>query len=399
MRISVLHLVTDLSTGGTQMALLRLLERIDRRRFDHRVCCLLNGDTPVARMIRGTGSDVIDLGMRSKTRVGALWRLYGLIDDTRPAILHAWLFHAALAARLVGRLAGVPIVVSSRRAFDFEGTLREPLNRLTAPLDDRTIAVSETVRRAEIGATGAPSERVVTIYNGIAIEDYREANGESALRLRRSLGFPADRVVVGSAGRLHREKGFEHLLRAVPRVLAGAPKTVFLIAGDGEAREFLSALARQLGVSEAVVFLGERRDVVSLLPGMDVFALPSLHEGMPNAVIEAMASALPVVGTDRGGTTEVVENGVTGYLVPPADPGALADALLCILRDPARARQMGRAGRERAASTFRIDDTVAKTEALYEELLVERLGFRFANEAETGGPDRLTCPAEPRTAR
>jgi glycosyltransferase involved in cell wall biosynthesis len=351
-----------------------------------RVCCLFAGDTPVANNLRDGGIEVTDLRMTGKARIDALWRLYRIVRTWRPVILHAWLFHAALASRLVGRLAGTPIVISSRRDLSLEGTFREPINRLTARFDDRTIAVSEEVRRVEIDASRSRPEKVVTIYNGIEIEGYREANPEAARELRRALRLDGEARIVGSVARLHPKKGFEYLLRAAPRIIERAPDTVFVVVGDGPNRKGLENLAREIGVSEHVVFTGDRTDVAMLLSGMDIFVLPSLYEGIPNAVLEAMASALPVVGTASGGTIEVIDDGSTGHLVPPADSLALADAILALLRDPARARAMGRAGRDRVASAFKIETTVAKTEALYEELLTEKLGVRFEKRADSESP-------------
>lgn len=374
--IRVLHVVTDLSTGGTQTAILRLLRGIDRRRFEPRVCCLFNGDTAIARALRDEGIEVTDLGMTSKTRIDALWRLYRIIDAWRPVIVHAWLFHAAVASRLAGRMAGTPIIISSRRDLSLEGSLREPINRLTAGLDDRTIAVSEEVRRVEIAASGSRPEKVVTIYNGIEIEGFREGNVESARELRRELGLGDDARIVGSVARLHPKKGFDYLLRAAPAVFERAPRAVLVIAGDGPSREPLEALARDLGVSDRVILLGDRANVAALLAGFDVFVLPSLYEGIPNAVLEAMAAALPVVGTASGGTIEVIADGVTGRLVPPADAPALARALIELLENPDRARAMGRAGRARIVSDFKMETTVRRTQALYRELILERLGLR-----------------------
>ena len=143
--IPILHFITELSIGGAQMALLRLLERLDRQRFDIQVACLYNGDGVVAEQIKKMGIPVTDLGMSSKLRLDALGRFYGLLRCFRPAILHTWMFHANIPGRILGRAAGVPVIISSERTMGQEGALRRLSNRWTAGLADRIVCVSQNV--------------------------------------------------------------------------------------------------------------------------------------------------------------------------------------------------------------------------------------------------------------
>ena len=181
--------------------------------------------------------------------------------------------------------------------------------------------------------------------------------------------------MVGSLGRLHPQKGFSDLLTAFAQVRQRIPSVRLFVAGDGELRDDLEAQARSLGMAAVVTFAGVRADVSEVLAALDVFVLPSLWEGMPNAVLEAMASGLPVVATAVGGTPEVVVDGVTGLLVPPQDPGALAQAIGHLLRDPDLRRRMGRAGRRRVEEHFDVRETVRQVESLYETLLREKGRF------------------------
>jgi sugar transferase (PEP-CTERM/EpsH1 system associated) len=367
-KATVLHLITELDTGGAQTALLRLLAGLDRDRFRPAVACLYNGDKPVAQRIRSLGIPVTDLEMTAKWRLDALWRLYRLLRQQRPDILHTWMFHANFPGRLLGRLAGVPIIITSRRNEDIGGALRECLNRWTARLDDRVIAVCEVARRAEIERARVSPEHVVTIYNGIDVERFSPTGGESVSRVRREFGIPAGVPLVGAVGRLHPQKDFAGLLHSLTEVQKHVSPIRLLLAGEGELRDDLETRARSLGISRIVTFAGFRSDVAEILAACDVFVLPSLWEGMPNVVLEAMAVGLPVVATQVGGVPEIVLDGKTGLLVPPGDSETLAQALIRLLRDLDLRSRMGRAGRRRVEQYFSANQMVLETEALYEAL-------------------------------
>jgi glycosyltransferase involved in cell wall biosynthesis len=370
-RISILHLITELDTGGAQKALARLLARLDRERFAPHVACLYNGDRAVAQEIRQLGIPVTDLGMTAQWRLDALWRLYRLLRREQPVILHAWMFHANLLARTVGRLAGVPLILTSRRNVHIGPPVREHLKRLTASWDTRSIAVCELARQVEIERAGAAPDNVIVICNGIDAGRFPILTPEARTTARRHLGVPADVPVLGAVGRLHPQKGLPDLLSAFQVLKSPRPKAHLLIVGDGECRVDLGRQVQQRHLAGAVTFTGQRDDVPQLLALMDVFVLASHWEGLPNVVLEAMAAGLPVVATTVGGTPEVVVDGVTGFLVPPRDPEALADAILRLLRDPDLRRRMGEAGRARVAEHFSVEQMVGKTEALYEQLLKE----------------------------
>jgi glycosyltransferase involved in cell wall biosynthesis len=371
-RIGILYLITELSTGGAQVALLRLLTGLDRGRFFPTVACLYNGDGVVAQRIRALGVPVTDLGMTAKWRWDALWRLCCLLRRERPTILHTWMFHANFVGRIVGRLARVPIVVTSRRNVNIGGALREFLNRWTARLGDRVIAVCEMARQAEIERARVSPDKVVTIYNGVDTNEFAALDAQAAARARRAFGIPSGAPLVGTAGRLHRQKGFADLITALAQVREHFPAVRLLLVGDGELRGDLEAHAQALGLSEVVAFAGPRTDIPEILAGLDLFALPSLWEGLPNVVLEAMAAGLPVAATAVGGTPEVVVDGITGILVPPHDPGALARPITRLLRDPDLRCKMGQAGRERVERCFTVEQMIQRTQALYEDVLEAR---------------------------
>ena len=369
MPVRVLHLITELHTGGAQMALLKLLRHGDRARFAPSVACLFGGNGKTGQAIAKLGVSVTDLGMTNKARIDAFARLYRLIRREHPTILHTWMFHANVPGRVTGRMCGVPIVISSERlgsANDF----RKSVDRLTVSMSDRVTAVSRHAARFLIDDVGVPKHKVVVIPNGIDMNDY--ADLPDPAKVRDTMGLSEDESIVLSACRLdNRQKGLDYLLDAWKSVVETNPDSRLLVAGDGPDRAALERQAARNGIADSVIFMGEivARDV---LPAADVFVLPSLYEGMPNVVLEAMAASVPVVATSVGGTPEVVMDGETGLLVAPGDSNALARGIRRILDAPETAMRFRSASRNRIESHFALKTTVQLTESLYETLLREK---------------------------
>jgi len=364
MSIHVLHLITELSSGGAQSGLLRLLERMDSTRFRLTVVCLYNGDKLVAQQIRALGIDVIDLGMTRKWRLDALLRFFNLLRQKRPQILHTWMFHANIPGRILGRLAGVPIIISSEQTMGQEGQIRRRLNRLTAMWADCVICVAQKVADFVHEQVGIPRDKLLVIANGVDTQTFIPSATPKAADWQPR--------IIGNVGRLEPVKGTRFLVDAFAQFASQFPDARVWLVGDGTERQNLATQAQTQGVARQIDFLGMRPDVAALLAQMDIFVLPSHWEGMPNAVLEAMAAGLPVVATGVGGTTEVVVQDETGFLVPAADPDAMAKAIVTLLRDPTLCRRMGEAGRRRVEQHFSIQQTVAKTVGLYENLLNEK---------------------------
>jgi glycosyltransferase involved in cell wall biosynthesis len=377
--IPILHLIVELSVGGAQSALLRLLGSLNRERFTPQVACFYNSNSLVAQQIRGLGIPVTDLRMPSNYRIDALFRLHHLLRRERIAILHTWMFHANLAGRITGWLANVPIVITSRRNTNIGGNTREFINRWTSCLDQKVIAVSEAARQAEIIRAGVPAEKVVTIYNGIDPTPYQISDHRVTARLRQSLGIPADCLLIGTVSRLHPQKGIDYLLSALLPVRERFPDVRLLLAGDGELRSELQTRVFELGLVETVIFIGMRTDIPEFLATLDLFVLPSLWEGLPNVLLEAMAARKAIVATAVGGTTELIRHGENGLLVPPRDSAGLSDAILNLLSDHNKRSQMGNMGFLRVSRDFSLTKMVISIEAIYYELLAQR----FPNVFET----------------
>ena len=368
-RIKIIEFITELSTGGAQVALTRLLAGLDRRRFELIICCLYNGDGAPARQIKSMGIRVIDLGMQEdKRRLDAFGRLYRLLRLEMPDILHTWLFHANIPGRVIGRLAGVPTILSSERTMEMEGLSRRWLNRVTAPFANQILCVSQRVADYAVQEIGIPSNKILIIPNGIDLAPYQNLPEQSEARQR--FGLPVASQLVGTVSRARPVKNLELLLEAFAILTSSKesqPDGMHLaIVGDGPLLPNLLAQTRRLGISNQVFFLGEQEDIPTFLAGLDVFVLSSQFEGLPNAVLEAMAAGLPVAATAVGGVPELVVPGETGLLVPSNEPQALALALSHLLADEPQRKRLGQAGQERVAHYFSIKNTVGQTAQLYE---------------------------------
>jgi glycosyltransferase involved in cell wall biosynthesis len=229
----------------------------------------------------------------------------------------------------------------------------------------RVIAVSRGAADFLVHGKGYPAHKVVVVPNGRDLT--RFAPGRDRDAVRAELGLPGHGPVVGVVGRLEAQKGHVHLLDAWPDVVAIHPGARLVLVGDGSLRESLAERARTAGVADSVLFTGFRADVPRVLDAIDVVALPSLHEGMPLTVIEAAAAGRPVVATAVDGTPEVVVDGQTGYLVPPADAPALSRALIALLGDRDALSRMGREAARWARERFDIATHVEATARVYRE--------------------------------
>jgi glycosyltransferase involved in cell wall biosynthesis len=368
--VRIAYVIDKLHLAGAQIHLLQLLRGLDRRAFEPRVFCLIRGG-PVAERIRALGIRVEVLGMGAIYGPRALRALPRLVRALRGTpIVHTYLVSANVYGTLAARLAGVPAVITSRRDTGFSRSWRLRLVEewLVNPWVDRVAAVCPAVAREARRERGLSAEKVVTIPNGVDTTDFDPAlHPREATRSR--LGLAGDKPALGVIAHLSPVKGHADLLAAMARVVSMRPRARLLVVGDGVLRPELEVLSRSLGLADRVVFTGAREDVAAILAALDVVVVPSHTEGLSNALLEAMAMARPVVATAVGGNPDAVEAGLTGLLVPPRDPEALAASMLRLLERPDEARRLGEAARRRVLAEFSLDRMVAGYEALYGSLL------------------------------
>jgi glycosyltransferase involved in cell wall biosynthesis len=343
--------------------------RYDARRWTLALCGL-KGPEPASRLLEQQGIAVHHLA-RGRFDPRIVSDLVALARRQRARILHVHGYAAADFGRLAARLCGAALVLHEHFADPSLPRYQALADRLLAGLTDRAIAVSGSTRDFLVGQRFVPADRVRLIWNGVPLDEFAPVPREVGLGVRRSLGIPDAAALIGTVSRLSLQKGHRHLLDAMPTVLGARPDARLLIVGDGDESQALHSQAQRLGIAHALVFAGHRSDVPAVLGALDVLCIPSLYEGTPLALFEAMASAKAIVSTAVDGCREVLEDRVTGLLVPPGDPAGLAGALLRALGDAGLRQALAEAAR-RASARYDIAACVRQMEALYEEILAER---------------------------
>lgn len=359
-----------LHTGGTQRHLQQVLELLDPSRFVARVLTLRSGGD-VEDELRAAGVTVTSLDVGS--RLGSPRAVLAMIRAARGLradgvhVVHGYQWRPALVGAIVGRLARVPLVLAGKRSLTGDDRRARLAWRMIGRRVD-TIVTNAEALRDEATAQGVVA-RWEVIPSGVDVDRFR--SGPSPAEAKERLGLDPERPVVGTVGRLEERKRQDHLLVAARAMVAhangDAPQV--LVVGDGPLRSALERQAASLGIARNVRFTGAVTDVRTALAAMDVFVLPSCAEGMSNALLEAMAAARPVVATAVGGTSEVLDDGRTGILVPPGDVTALAGHVLALIRNPARAVFLGAAARRAVGEKFGAPSMVGRLEDLYEARL------------------------------
>lgn len=368
MKTRLMMITVGFEAGGTEGQIADLAARFDRRRFDV-VVCTLKAETERLKALRSRGVRAIALGGRGKWDIFLLFRLGKLVHNEKPDIIHAFLFRANIAARIIGFLLRVPVVLSSYRGVEvWQKSLPRWLDRLTRRWSHASTCCSNAVREAATVNVGGDPAQYHTIYNGVDLGRFSHATSMT----RAECGLQPEGAVIGTVCRLVEPlKGVRYLLEATGKLLRNPAlhRTQLLIVGDGPAYEQLDQYARELGISARVKFLGVRQDIERLLPLMDVFVLPSLYEGFGIAIVEAMASGCPVIATRVGGIPELVEHNRTGLLVRSGDVDELVVAMETVLLSQEDARRLALAGQEIARLKFSIEAAIQSHQNLYETLL------------------------------
>jgi glycosyltransferase involved in cell wall biosynthesis len=305
----------------------------------------------------------------------------------RVAIVHGYLYEGNILGMLAGRLAGVPIRIASKRSLDHYPRRAQRLaTRLANACAHRIVCNAEAVSRVVREEERPAPEKLLVIPNGIPVD-------VAAGPAERPAGVPVGARLVGMVGRLSWKKAVHHFLEAARRVREVRDDVAFVLVGDGPLRGALESEAARLGIGPHVHFLGERPAARALLGSLDVLVVSSVIEGMPNVVLEALAAERPVVATRVGGIPEILTHEESGLLVPPADPPALAAAVLRLLARPEEAAAFGAAGRRTVEARFSVEAMAARFAALYDELLGVHPAPAPASTGDEAMPTRAAAGA------
>jgi glycosyltransferase involved in cell wall biosynthesis len=381
--MNIVHLTASPFFGGPERQMLGLARHLPAEFRSHFLSFAERGlCRPFLQQLRKHGFHAEELKHNAPHFRAAIREVAQKLCQLQADVLCCHGYKADLLGWLAARRLGVPIVAISRgwTWATLKVRIYEGLDRLSLHRMDRVVCVSDG-QAAKVRRVGVPQARVRVIRNAIAGDRFGLPD-PGRRRYLENLFPRLPKSIIGAAGRLSPEKGFGNLVEAAQRVVAANADVGFVIFGEGPLRDTLTGRIEALGLSDRVVLAGFRADLDCLLPSFDVIALPSDTEGLPNIVLEAFAGRVPVVATAVGGTPEVVEEGISGYLVPRRDPVRLAQRLLELAGDDKKRQRMGMAGYHRVRTRFTFESQSRQYQALFGEL-VGRPRLVEADEADT----------------
>ena len=369
--IRVFHLIKSLGRGGAETLLPGTLRTADRRRFEYAYGYFLPWKDDLVGELRALDAEVTCFGARSRPgMLASARRVADRLEAWEADLVHCHLPLAGVVGRLAGRIAGVPAVYTEHNTLERYHALTRWLHLRTWGWQERAFAVSGPVA-ASLARRANGGVPVQVVRNGIDVERFDPERFEGT-EIRARCGIPETALVVGTVAVFRTQKALGDWLEAARRIHAQMPDSRFLLVGDGPERERLEQRAAELGLAEAVHFPGLQDDVRPWLAAMDLFVSASVFEGLPLALLEAMAMARPVVATRVGGVPEAVTDGSDGLLVEPRDPELLAERCLALLHDRNRGRCLGTEARRRVAADFGLQRMSRQLEAAYVDVLGAR---------------------------
>jgi len=352
--------------GGSEVFAIELLNRVDKNAFQLVLCCIDTGNLTdmLKEIAEENGHEFVAVKYMKKFRIDikAILRLRGVIESRKIDVVHVTSGYTAIAGTLASLGLKVPIIFTFQNPVEFSRKTRLFFAFLSLRINLRIAVSKATAYSVDHGGFIFPLRKTnYVIYNGIDLQRFVPIHTDDAKRFLGLCGF----LTVGSVGKLIPRKGYKYLLNAIPKIKKFFPNIKIVLTGDGEEEKNLKFLSQKLGLQEDVIFLGTRRDIPKIMSSFDVFVLPSLSEGIPFAILEALALKKPVVATDVGGVPEAVIEGRTGFLVPPEDSDSLAQAIISLLQDPELAKRLGEEGRQLVEERFNIKNIVKEYEILY----------------------------------
>ena len=379
----VLFVITGLGWGGAESQVIDLARGFQARGWNVMVATLLR-HAPRRDVLRHAGIEVRTLGMkRGIPNPWALFRLVRIVREFRPTVVHAHMVHANLLARLARLMVDMPVLITSAHSVHEGARWRYIAYRVTDRLTDLTTNVSHAAVQSSIARGACSPDRIRFMPNGIDLDRFKP--DESLRTTTRNVLNVTERFVWVAIGRLEEPKDYPNMLRAFAQVVTHPNNPVLLIVGTGPLENELKSYAGTLGLTDAVRFLGTRTDIPALLSAADAFVMSSAWEGLPIVLLEAAASALPIVATNVGGNSQIVADGESGVIGEPRNSVALGKAMLRImsLTDQER-RNMGALGARMVRETYEISNVVMDWEALYTDILKQK-GYAMAVSPETPG--------------
>lgn len=350
--MNIMQISSGRELNGAANSTLLLTRELARR--GNRVYMVCLPSSWIGRQLASDSVEIIPSDLH-RWPLDELRRIAAVVREKKIDVLHTHSSRAHFFGILLRWFCRVPCVATAHSCHF----------QLHWMLNDHVITVSEATRQYHVKRNFVRPNRIETIYNFIDYDRIPEVPHDSRSRIRAELGIDDSTSLIGTVGSVVPRKGALHLVRAMPEILAGAPDVRLAIIGNTSHAKYVSQVksaADRLNVASSIIWTGERNDVLQLLAAMDLYVHPALIEPLPRSILEAMATRLPVVATTVGGVGECVSDQRTGLLVPPADSTSLAEAVLELLHDPSKRRQLGEAGRERVLKDFSVEGQVREIE-------------------------------------
>lgn len=381
----VMEIITRLVRGGAQEVTLLITRRLLREGYPVVLAHGPGDGSTIERLARDHPNLEILYIPEFRRRILPVHDLIALVRlvrylKTHPVqLVHTHTSKAGMIGRWAARLAGVPVIIHSPRGSIFHPVyFGRPMlwffsfmEKITAAFTDKILTLCESERQDYLARSIAPAEKITTLYSGVEVDRYRAVRVDVE-RKKAELGIPAGRPVLGYAARFAPEKGHELCLSVFRKVAERIPEAVLVLAGEGPLEAMVRRRVLEFSLEDKVVMIGYRLDLAEVLQIFDCFIQPSIWDGLPRAMIEAMLGQKPVVATAVGGIPEIIHHGKTGMLVPAGDIEGLAAAVVEIFCDPEIGRALGRNARRRVEEVADIDASVEKLFSLYESLLWEK---------------------------
>ncbi|UCC94463.1 MAG: glycosyltransferase family 4 protein [Candidatus Omnitrophota bacterium] len=370
--IRILYVIENIFFGGGERAFSQIINGLDKKKYQIYVACLPGG--VFEEEIKGSAK-ILPFDLRNRFNLVNIYRLAKIMKEHHIQLVHSQAGRGGFFVRVAARKAGIAGVVSTVampvEGFDV-GLLRRGiyigLDRFSEKFVDKFIVVSEALRRTLNQKHKISPEKIVKIHNGVELNEYKP-DLNLAPAFRKELDIDNNAILIGTIGRLTWQKGLPYFIQAAKKVLDTQSNVRFLVVGEGEKKKELEGLVKDLAIENRVIFTGFRKDVKSALGALDVFVLPSIREGQPLILLEAMAMGKPIVATDIEGVNEILEDGKTGALIPSANSSALAEAIVGMLQESKKTEEMGKLARSTVMDKFNIQDKVKEHQRLYEAII------------------------------
>jgi glycosyltransferase involved in cell wall biosynthesis len=379
-KIKILFVIENIFFGGGERAFAQIINALDKTKYEIYVACFPGGH--FEEQIKNRAK-LLSIDLRNRFNLTNISKLARLMRDNKVQIVHTQGGRGGFFARTAAKIAKVPVIISTI-AMPVEGfnvgiikkSCYMALDRFSERYAHRFIAVSEALKQTLIENHKIPSENVVTIYNGIEIDKYTGIE-HAERELKEEFNISPDNILIGYVGRLTWQKGLKYFIEAMHLIKQNnsdlVDKITYLIVGEGEEKACLEKKVADLKLKDNVIFAGFRQDIKKIISALNILVLPSLREGQPIILLEAMAVRTPIIASDIEGIKETIEDKISGFLVNPRDPHAIANAIVDVIKNPDIAWELVENARKTVEQKFNLKDKIAQHERLYESLIAKTL--------------------------